>query len=114
MITREDLIEAIAECQGTRNPNSHTCMMLAAFYTILDHMDAEERPENIELSPVRYSMAAVPSSENVIGYYGDSDFLIEAEGKAERHVMLIMDDLMNAISVLQPKLYSSVMKKIAE
>lgn len=34
MIKLEDLEEAIAECQGQRNPNADTCIKLAAFYTI--------------------------------------------------------------------------------
>ena len=34
MITEMDLQEAIAECQGKRNPNADTCIKLAAFYII--------------------------------------------------------------------------------
>jgi hypothetical protein len=48
MITEKDLKEAIAECEGERNPNANTCIKLAAFYTILDNMYGEktEIPNN--------------------------------------------------------------------
>ena len=36
MITEQDLLEAIAECQGQRNPNANTCIKLAAYYIILE------------------------------------------------------------------------------
>ncbi len=48
MITEHDLQEAIAECQGKRNPDANTCIKLAAFYTIKEHLF----PKNIEAIPV--------------------------------------------------------------
>jgi hypothetical protein len=38
VIRIEDLDTAIAECQGRRNPDAKTCIMLAAFYTIKREM----------------------------------------------------------------------------
>ena len=108
MITEQDLLGAIAECQGARNPNANTCLKLASYYTILDHVKEREIPQS------QYSMASAPDEPKTIGYYGDSEFLSESMGKTERHVMLIMDDLMKALSVLNPKLYASVMRKIAD
>ena len=43
MITEKDLQEAIAECQGQRNPNANTCIKLAAFYTIRRELFGEEK-----------------------------------------------------------------------
>ena len=42
MITERDLLEAIAECEGTPKPNANTCVKLAAYYTILNNMRGEE------------------------------------------------------------------------
>ena len=75
MIREEDLLEAIAECQGERNPNAQTCRNLAAYYTILDH--------------VRYN----PRISNVMG---------------------LMDELMDTLQVIQPRLYDAVMRKLKE
>ena len=46
MITERDLQEAIAECNGERNPNANTCIKLAAFLTIQKEMfgKPEEKP----------------------------------------------------------------------
>ena len=79
MITKQDLEEAIAECQGQRNPNASTCLKLAAFYTIRKELFGNPEP--------MYSYAPAPV------YYGDSDFLKEAEGKPVEAVMKIMDEL---------------------
>ena len=56
MITRHDLEEAIAECQGQRNPNASTCLKLAAFYTIRKELFGEEK----EVEQPMYSYAPEP------------------------------------------------------
>ena len=42
MITEKDLQDAIAECQGERKPNANTCIKLAAYFTIYDHLFPKE------------------------------------------------------------------------
>ena len=64
MITEQDLREAIAECQGQRNPNANTCIKLAAYYTILQNM-TEKKPDP-DPAPM-YSFAG-PKIENTINY----------------------------------------------
>ena len=69
MITEKDLQEAIAECQGQRNPNANTCIKLAAYLTIQKEMFGTQE----ELIPT-YSYA--PSE--VAGYTA-SDMLFFQE-----------------------------------
>lgn len=102
MIKRDDLIESIAECEGVKNPNAHTCIMLAAFYTILDHMDNKD---------VGYSFAPAPQEE--ITYDSGSEFLKAVRGKDINQLLEIMDELMTTLQVLYPRLYDGVMIKIA-
>lgn len=104
MIRRDDLIESIAECEGARNPNAHTCMMLAAFYTILDHMDGKD-------TPMDYSFAPAPQEENT--YNSGSEFSDAVQGKDINKLLEIMDELMTTLQVLHPRLYDGVMMKIA-
>lgn len=104
MIRRDDLIESIAECEGVRNPNAHTCMMLASFYTILDHMD--KPPE------VGYSYAPAPQEE--ANYQSETEFSKAVQGMGYNDLMAIMDELMTTLQVLHPRLYNGVMAKIAE
>ena len=62
MITEEELQEAIAECQGQRNPNANTCLKLASYLTILDHQKAEE--------PHRTTYSFAPPPDNTKPTFG--------------------------------------------
>lgn len=107
MITEQDLQEAIAECEGQRNPNANTCIKLAAFYIIKQHMFPEESP--------KYSFAA---PEHVYGetvrYDSGSEFSNLVNSMDVNNVMVVVDDLMNTLSVLNPKLYASVLRKLEQ
>lgn len=106
MITKHDLEEAIAECQGQRNPNASTCLKLAAFYTIRKELFGEEK----EVEQPMHSFA--PEPVETLERYGDSEFLDAVEGKPLDGVMPIMDELMESMKVLQPRIYDSVMRRI--
>lgn len=105
MITEDELQEAIAECQGVRNPNANTCIKLASYYTIQDHMDrAEEEPV--------YSYAPAPDAVDLS--FSDSEFAQQANGKPAEDMWRLMDELMTTLQVINPHLYAGVMRKIAE
>lgn len=108
MITEEALQEAIAECHGERNPNANTCMKLAAYYTIRDHLEAQG---NAPVLPGR-SYAPEPPQPETIQWEGDSEFAREIRGLPVSHIMPIMDELMETLAVLQPRLYEGVLRKI--
>ena len=113
MITEQDLQEAIAECEGQRNPNANTCIKLAAFYTIRREMfGAGDNSYSLAPSPQSIPVASEPESE--IYYHGDSDFAKAIYGKDPDAMWAIMDELMTALQVVNPRLYDSVMRKIAE
>lgn len=107
MITETDLNTAIAECQGKRNPDAKTCMMLAAFYTIKREMFGEEK----HAEAPSYSYAPAPVA--VIEADGNSDFARAIDGKDQEEVIPVLDELMQTLSVIQPKLYDAVMTKLA-
>ena len=103
MITQQDLQEAIAECQGQRNPNANTCIKLAAFLTIQREMFGE--PEVVIPS---YSYDA----GNDITYDGESDFARLINGRKQEDIMPVMEELMEVIRVVNPRLYDSVIRKL--
>lgn len=107
MITEQDLQEAIAECQGTKNPNANTCIKLAAFYTIQEHMfgNKEEIPS--------YSYAPSPVSD-IVQYESDTDFSRAISGMDVNDLLVVMDELMSTLQTINPRLYAGVMRKIAE
>ena len=99
---KEDLQEAITECEGERNPNANTCMKLAAFYTIMDHLygGASSIPS--------YSYAAPPEAQ--IGYQSETEFAEATKNMTKDEMMPILDELMETIEMIHPRLYDSVMK----
>lgn len=103
MITKEDLHEAIAECQGERNPNANTCIKLAAYYTILDHITERAQEPGYSYNP---------GTSNKIQMESESEFAIAVSGLSVEDVMPVMDELMDTIRILNPGLYNGVMRKI--
>ena len=91
MITRQDLIDAIEKCQGQKNPNATTCIKLAAYYTLLDHL-------------MDKSYSRGPSNE----------FMSIVSKKKYDEVMGIMDDLMDDVRKSDPRLYNLTMDKLRD
>lgn len=109
MITEADLLEAIAECQGTRNPNASTCIKLAAFYTILDHI--REDTHDVTYS---YSPGPAETVDNKVSYTSDTEFAGAIRGMNQDAVFQILDEAMEALQVLNPRLYAGIMRKLEE
>ena len=115
LITKNDLLEAIAECQGMRSPNSNTAVKLAAFYTILDHLEqGSPRPIGTgdERSFAGYSLS--PADNGFVSYDGTSDFAKAVNGRAQSDVWPVLDELMSTIRLMNERLYNGVMKKLAD
>lgn len=106
MITEKDLQEAIAECEGQRNPNANTCIKLAAFYTIKQHMFGAD--------PVYSYAGAGESLIETVRFSGDSEFARLVDGMETAQVLQIIDELMDALKVINPRLYAGVLRKMAE
>ena len=101
MITEDNLKEAIAECQGVRSPNANTCVKLASYYTILDHMQNQTPTPSYSYSP-----------GDVVLYSSDSEFSQAINGRDTHEVWQVIDELMSTLQVLHPKLYNSVMRRL--
>lgn len=114
MITEKDLQEAIAECLGQRNPNANTCVKLAAFYTIRKELFGE--PEQIQPDlPLMYSRATpVEQVETHVDYNSDTEFAQAINGMNAYRAWKIMDELVDVVRIVNPRLYSGVMKKVEE
>jgi hypothetical protein len=108
VITEQDLQAAIAECEGQRNPNANTCIKLAAFYTIRDHLFPQEQDHFADVSNMMYSRAAEPE------YESGTEFAKAVAGWSKSDLMPVVDELVTAVSVLNPRLYASFMRKLIE
>ena len=107
MITEKDLQEAIAECEGTRNPNANTCMKLAAFYTIKRELFGSGEPASMST----YSYA-LPRQDSGDDFESDTEFGRLIAGKSKADVWMVIDDLMTTLSIVNPRLYDSVIRKV--
>ena len=105
MITKHDLEAAIAECQGRRNPDSKTCIMLAAFYTIKREMFEEEKKDGYSFDPAPV--------RNTIEMNSDSEFARTIVGREQSEILPIIDELMDTLQIMYPRLYDAVMMKLS-
>lgn len=103
MITMQDIDSAIAECQGARKPGARNLTLLAALYTIKDHMAKSEPQEG-------YSYAA--GNRETVRYMGHTPFARAIYGRQANDVWLLMDDLMTAVKTQNPRLYDSIMRQL--
>ena len=80
---------------------------LANLYTIRNQMqkrEAKDYEQSYSAAPANYALAT--------DLYGDSDFLRAIEGKDPRDAWEIMDDLMDTLHTVNPRVYDGVMRKI--
>ena len=113
MITKQDLLEAIAECQGIRSPNANTAVKLAAFYTILDHLDDEK--QTAENASDRNSFSGYSFADSaLVQFDGDSEFAQIINGQKQVDVFPVLDELMETIRVMNLRLYNGVMRKLGK
>ena len=112
MITEQDLMAAIAECQGQRNPTANTCIKLASYYTILNQMKEREKMNNEIPEIPSYSFAATDPMSGIVDYESDSDFGKVIHGKDQNDVLEVMDELMTTLKEMIPRLYHGVMDRL--
>lgn len=116
MITERDLQEAIAECEGVRNPTSSTCLKLAAYYTIQDKMfgKKDQIADVGKMVEPQYSFASHSKEQvdKVIEYSSDTEFSRMINGRYEKEIWPIIDELMSVLQATNKRLYDGVMRKI--
>ena len=100
MIDRADLEQSIAEWESV--PATYQSIeKLADLYTVYNHLFA--RPGEIVQCAAWYE-----------GVQTESEFLVTAAKKDITEVMILMDELMESVQVLNPKLYAGVMQRLAD
>jgi len=112
VITEQDLQEAIAECKGQRNPDARTCIKLAAYYTLQDHLFpdttkmVDEPPDNLR----GYSYSPAPG----IDYDGKSEFAQAIQGRDPAQVWPLVEKLVETVRVLNSRLYAGFIGEIQD
>lgn len=83
-------------------------ILLAALHICRDHMLGYSQTGP---AIAAYSEAAAAEVE-VLGQYGDSEFLRAAAGKDPAKVLMVIDDLLDALQVVNRRAYDNVMRKL--
>lgn len=96
MISKRELEQAIRECENGR-VSYQNCEKLATFYTLYDHLYAEYPQEEVMDQPRVQS--------KVLEMAGDKEAV---------QVWALVDELVDAVQVLNPKLYQNFIAKLAE
>lgn len=110
MLSKEDLLDGIAECQGVRNPNFSVCQKLAVLLTIYHYMyDDKELPETNSYS---YAPAPENTVEETVDYYSGTIFSKVIDGKPVTDVWVVMDELMTVLQAIKPNLYEGTLRKL--
>lgn len=113
LITEQDLKEAIAECQGQRNPNASTCIKLAAFLTIQKELFGNsEQPEAVQ--PFNSYSYSADNKEKIVDYSIETEFGKLIDGKIAADAWDVMQELMDALKITNPKLYNFVLRKLEQ
>ena len=112
MITEQDLRAAIAECEGARNPDANTCIKLAAFYTIYNHMYGGQGDTPAPVLPAASFSAPPEMSDGV--QFGNSDFAAVAREKGVAAVWGSVEELVDTVATIVPRLYDSFMRRLGD
>ena len=102
MITERELLSAIDECQQEPITSSKRGT-LADLFIIYDHLFGQ---------PYNDGYSYENKVENIIQINGDTEFLATVNGKDTEKVMAILDELMEATKVLQPRIYDQVIERV--
>lgn len=102
MITERELLRAIDECQQEPITSSKRGI-LADLFIIYDHLFGE---------PTQSGYSYENKVENTIEIKGGSEFLFTVNGKNVEKVMAVMDELVEAVKTLHPRMYNRVIEKI--
>jgi hypothetical protein len=103
MFSKNEILDAIDDLEEA--PATYqNAEKLATFYSLYDHLFVTKEPMN-RIESIR---------EVIIGKYGDSEFMRVIEGKKAEDVWLVMDELLQTIQMLQPRLYNATIEKLKE
>ncbi len=105
MITEQQIIEAIAECQGERDPNANTCYKLAAYYIILNEMRGKTPAPPI-------SAYSQDPPKSTVHFDSDSEFARAIQGMESGRAWAIVDDLVATLWAVNKPLYNALMRQI--
>lgn len=80
------------------------CEKLATLYTLRNNLYPETEQ-------VGYSFSPAPVRD-VIGEYGNSEFMLMISGKDSQEVWNLVDEIVTTVKMLKPSLYNAIIRRI--
>ena len=116
MITEKEVAQAIEEC--LREPVAgNKRAVLADLIIIQDYLFGEpmQAQEASQPMPMQsYSAQPMEQVETYIETTGDSEFLKAVDGRKADKVWKLMDELVEAVKILHPRMYTTFIDKVQD
>lgn len=116
MITEKEIAQAIKEC--LREPvNGQKRSVLADLIIIQDYLfgeptQAQDAPQAMPMQS--YSAPPIEQVETYIEAKGDSEFLRAVYGRKADKVWKLIDELVEAVKILHPRMYTTLIDKVQD
>lgn len=108
MITEKELLNAIRECEADPITGQKR-VVLADLYIIYDHLFGRSSDDR------SYSFSSNQQIESKsISVSPSSEFLEAINGKDEEKALHVVDELMEAVRTLHPRMYDRVLDKLSD
>ena len=116
MITEKEVAQAIEECM--REPiTGNKRAVLADLIIIQDYLFGEpiQAQEATQPMPIQsYSAPPMEQVETYIETTGDSEFLKAVDGRKSDKVWELIDELVEAVKILHPRMYTTFIDKVQD
>ena len=116
MITEKEVEQAIQECM--RDPiTGNKRAVLADLIIIQDYLFGEPTRVQEAPQPMPMQSYSAPPMEQVEIYVetnGDSEFLKVVNGRKAERVWKLMDELVEAVKILHPRMYTTFIDKVQD
>ena len=116
MITEKEVEQAIEECMMepvTGNKRAVLAdLIIIQDYLFGEPMQAHEAPQPMPLQS--YSAPPMEQVENYIQTNGDSEFLKAVDGRKADKVWKLIDELVEAVKILHPRMYTTFIDKVQD
>lgn len=116
MITEREVLKAIDECME-KPITANKRAALAQLFIIQDHLfgeltRAQEIPQQMPIQS--YSVPPMEQVEIYVETNGDSEFLKAVDGRKAERVWNLMDELVEAVKILHPRMYTTFIDKVQD
>ena len=117
MITEKEVAQAIEECMQEPVTGNKRAV-LADLIIIQDYLFGEPtRAQEVQQMPMpmqSYSASTMEQVETYIETTGDSEFLKAVDGRKADKVWKLMDELVEAVKILHPRMYTTFIDKVQD